>query len=259
MWWWLLPLACAPRGTAQLDDLMDLGAWEAACERSRFLEEPLRDHVAERTWGATQVQLRARALSPEELGARPEGWGAWEVTLTADGAVVPAMGASLSLVDADGGVWAPCAACGPEWVAEQLSPGDPVVITFQTHDAGSSGGGLFQALGALAKVTLLPLTLTFDLALAPLQVISGNGRHLGSVTRWMLDDQPFPVAPAVHSPEPEAPPALPRRLGVLQAVEGAGEPVEAQLVIDGRHLGGCRLPSMSVAAPVVGGAVEATW
>jgi len=136
----LLALACAPKGTEQLDDLMDLGAYEAACQRA-LGDRSLEDHVAARTWEATSVQLRARALDADELGGTPKGWGAWEVVIGADAEVVPAMTASLALIDDEGRRWTACSECGPDWVMDQLAVGDVVEITFASHERTGGAAG----------------------------------------------------------------------------------------------------------------------
>jgi len=261
-WIWLTWLACAPRGTAQLDDLMDLGAYEVACERARDGGEAVRAHVDAGTWAATRVQLQARPLSEEELGGAPQGWAAWDVSLAADAGVVPTMRAQLSLVDADGARWSPCADCGPEWVMQQLSPGDVVEITWVSHDASGGGGGLFRALGKVVLVTLgLPLALTVDLMLAPMQVLGGDVTHLGAVTRWVLDPTPLPVAslPRPSDPHDAPAPARATRLRVLRAEGGAGPPVEATVSLTGAHLGGCPVGLRQVSGDLVDGQLELAW
>lgn len=105
----------------------------------------------------------------------------------------------------------------------------------------------------------VPLALTVDLAFSPLMVMSGQARHVGAVTRWVLDPTPLPVATLTTPDAPEPERTAPATLRVLRARDEAGEPVEAQIELSGRHLGGCPLPTKSSRARVVDGTVEATW
>jgi len=266
LWLWLL--GCAPRGGAEVDDMMDLGAWETVC----------RGHAVEasaRAWGASSGSVRARALTSDELGATPSGWAVWGLDVRAAPEVSPAMTVTLALEDEHGHTWTTCEACGPDWVVSELAPRDELeAIVYASHARGGGGfGGLFRGLmqagGELiraagravlevGRAVVLSIGLAVDVAMLPLAFIAGSEDLMFPITRWVSNLGSLPVhgGAAVVGAAASAPLG---RLRVLQASAGAGLPVRATVVVSGEHLGGCRWMPQRFEVPVVDGVVEVQW
>lgn len=234
----VLLAACAPKPAERVESFLDAREHALACAAARDAGElELQARVRDETLRAFGAHLRVRALGPDELGGTGDGtWVLLDVDLRGRPDVLPEASVDLVLRDVQGRPWTRCGTCDAAWVGAALTDpesGAVPSVDYATHSR--SGGGLWEAAGALAKVFVLPLTIMLDMALLPAAILGDAPAF--PLTEWLLD----PSARPVRSLDDPGPAEGPTALVVLQAQDGAGDPVRAEVALLGRHVEGCEL------------------
>jgi hypothetical protein len=238
---------CLPKGTAAIDDLMQLEAFDVACTRAGS-EAVAR--VAAPVWIKAAPTATATRLTAEEIGGVPSGWEMWRVHHEVAPGVLASSYVDLALFDGEGRPWTRCTECTQEWVARQFTP--PLrTIPYISHNS-SSDGGFFRGLADLGKVVLAPFTLIVDVAVVlPLNVL---GADMEPITNKMLNSHWSPSLPA-YEPVPPSEHRLPLDLRVFRPPASDSEVVNATFTLQG-SFDGCSVGTLELPAPVNHGTAE---